>query len=163
MSICIIAMVVFAVMGIFSARYRRWAKEAFGCVSRRLTLRPCNTEFNQKVRAKITGKLMGRSPKAARFAHKHFEAISWVFTIVLILSLAYTSYAVYNLAVYGTCDPITGECVFVPDAPDCGCQNAECLENDNVECGPECACGDAGCEASLSSQTLYSSGSNIQL
>lgn len=156
MSICIAAMVVFAVMGIFSARYRRWAKEAFGCVSRRLTLRPCNTEFNQKVRAKITGKLMGRSPRAARFTHKHFEAISWVFTIVLFLSLAYSAYSVYNLAVYGTCDPITGQCVFNPNIPStasCGCEGlclcdqATCNSPEYLACNGDCSCQGMVCGA----------------
>jgi len=111
---CLVALVVLAFMSIFSAKYRSWTKEAFDCVARRLTLRPCRTSFNEKVKAKITGTLMKRNMGVARFTHKHFEAISWVFTIVMFVSLAYTAYGFYNLATIGTCDPITGNCIFNP-------------------------------------------------
>ena len=114
MSACLAALVVLAFMSLFSAKYRVWTREAFDCVARRLTLRPCETKFNQKVRAKITAKLMKRSPKLARITHKKFEAISWVFTIILFISLAYTVYGIGNLIVYGTCDPVTGNCIFNP-------------------------------------------------
>ncbi len=114
MSICLVALVVLAVLGIFSAKYRSWAREAFDCVSRRLTLRACRTGFNDKVRARITGTLMKRNMGVARFTHRHFEVISWVFTVVMFLSLAYTAYGFYNLSVYGTCDPVTGNCIFNP-------------------------------------------------
>ncbi|RLI97409.1 MAG: hypothetical protein DRO99_03035 [Candidatus Aenigmatarchaeota archaeon] len=114
MSACLIALVILAFMSVFSAKYRRWAREAFNCVARRVTLRPCNTTFNQKVKAKVTSRLMRRSMRFARFTYRHFEGISWVFTIVMFVSLAYTAYGFYNLAVLGTCDPITGDCIFNP-------------------------------------------------
>lgn len=57
---------------------------------------------------------MKRHMGLARFANRHFEAISWVFTIIMFVSLAYTAYGFYNLATLGTCDPITGNCVFNP-------------------------------------------------
>jgi hypothetical protein len=114
MSVCIVAMVVFAFCGIFSARYRRWFRQALGCVTRRLTLRPCNADFQTALKAKITSKLMNRHPKLAGFSYRHFEAISAVFTVVMFISLAYTAYGMYNLAVYGTCDPVTGNCIFNP-------------------------------------------------
>jgi thiol-disulfide isomerase/thioredoxin len=115
MSICIAALVVLAVLSTFSAKYRSWAREAFDCVVRRLTLRPCTTSFNDKVKAVITSSLMKRHMGLARFANRHFEAISWVFTIVMFVSLAYTAYGFYNLATVGTCDPANPEnCVFNP-------------------------------------------------
>jgi len=117
MSACLVALAVFAFMGLFSARYRVWAKEAFDCVARRLTLRPCETKFNQKVRAKVTAKLLKRHKGLARLTHRHFESISWVFTIILFISLAYTVYGLGNLVIYGTCDPVTGNCVFNPGNP----------------------------------------------
>jgi hypothetical protein len=138
MSICIAAMVVFAFMGIFSARYRRWAKEAMDCVGRRVTLRPCKTEFNQKVRAKLASKLLRKSPKAAKFAHSHFESISWIFTIILFVSLILTAGGLYNLFTYGTCDPANPDsCIFVTEEGAC-----------SLECNP-CICGlhEVGCEA----------------
>lgn len=116
MSACLVALFVLAVMGIFSARYRKWAKEAFDCVARRVTLRPCRTGFNEAVKAKVTSKLMARHPGFARFTHRHFELISWAFTALLFISLAYTVYSGYNIMAYGTCDPVSGMCAFSPGA-----------------------------------------------
>lgn len=100
--ICVIALIIFGILGIFSAKYRVYAKEAFYCVSRRITLRPCETKFDQKLKMKITGKLM-RIPRLARFVYRHFEAISWVFTITFITTTAYTVYSGYNYYLYGNC------------------------------------------------------------
>jgi hypothetical protein len=135
-------MVALAIMGLFSANYRVWAREAFDCVTRRLTLRPCRTGFNEKVKATVTSRLMKRSRRAARFTHRHFEAISWVFTIVMFVSLAYTVYGAYNLAVFGTCDPAhPDQCVFNPELPHCS--NPECTGLDHCFCdGTEVPCDD---------------------
>lgn len=118
--ICIIAFFVFAFLGIFSAKYRGYAKESFSCVFRRITLRPCETNFDQKVKMKIVSKMFTKSPRLARFTMKHFELLSWILTILTIISLAYSIYSIYNLAIYGTCDitnpdqciitEVTGKC-----------------------------------------------------
>ncbi len=63
---CLIALIVFSILGIFSATHRKLAKEAFDCVFRRITLRPCNTGFDQKIKGKIIGKLLNKSPKLAK-------------------------------------------------------------------------------------------------
>lgn len=117
MSLCLVALVVFAFLSIFSAKYRPWAREAFGCVGRMVTFRPCTTTFKQKARAKVTSAIMKRHLGLAKFTHKHFEAISWVFTIIFFLSLAYTVYGLGNLVIYGTCDPVSGDCIFNPMDP----------------------------------------------
>jgi hypothetical protein len=154
MSACLVALVILGVLSIFSAKYRPWAREAMDCVARRLVLRPCRTGFNEKVKAKVTSKLMRRSPGLARVAHRHFEAISWVFTISLFVSLAYSGYSVYNLAVHGTCDPANpDQCVFNPGLPACGspactgenhcfCGGVEVHCNEQVydDCGGDCSC-----------------------
>lgn len=102
--ICIIALFALAAMSIFSAKYRPWAKEAFECVFRRVTLRPCNTNFNQKIKSKIVGKLMKTHPNGAKCIFKHFEAISWMLTIILVVSLALAGVGVYNYVKYGNCN-----------------------------------------------------------
>ncbi len=118
MVICIVALVVLGFLGVFSAKYRKWAKEAASCVGRMATLRPCETGFDDKVKAAVTTALMDRHQGLARFAHRHFKAISWVFMIAFVLSLGYSVYAAYNLAVFGTCDPVNpGDCVFNPGEP----------------------------------------------
>jgi len=112
--ICFIALFIFTILGIFSAKYRTYAKEAFSCVFRRITLRPCTTGLDQKIKMKVTGKLM-RLPKLARFTYKHFEAIAWVFTIVFIVISGYLVYSAYNFYVYGDCNgPISDGGGFCP-------------------------------------------------
>ncbi len=158
MSACIAALLVLGFLSIFSAKYRSWTREAFDCVTRRLTLRPCRTGFNDKVRAKVTSKLMKRSPKAAKVAHKHFEAISWMFTVIMFVSLAYTAYGAYNLALYGTCDPANPDsCVFNPDLPECG--DPTCTALDHCLCnGVEVHCEEPIFEACNGDCTCVCSG-----
>ncbi len=104
MVLCIIAFFVFAVMSIFSAKYRPLAKEAFGCVFKTITLKPCDTGMDDRFKAEVVSALLKVSPGAARFTNKNFVAISWVFVILTIASFAYTAYGVYNFYFYGNCD-----------------------------------------------------------
>src|SRR3989344_5162086 len=85
--ICIIALVVFSIVGIFSATHRALAKEALDCVLRRVTFRPCNTGFDEKMKGMIVGRLLNRSVFAARFVKKYFEFISWGFIVLLTIRL----------------------------------------------------------------------------
>jgi len=110
--LCIVALVVFAVMAVFSAKYRPLALEAFECVARRVTLRPCETGLDQRIKAKVLAKILAHSPKAARLINQNFELLSWAFTILFFVSLAYSLLAVYNLYFFGTCTPENpGACV----------------------------------------------------
>jgi heme/copper-type cytochrome/quinol oxidase subunit 2 len=102
--ICIIALVVFGVLSIFSVSHRSLAKEAFDCVFRRVTFRPCTSGLDKRLKSNITGKLMKRSPKVAGQVYKHFELISWFFTILMIVSLIVSARGVYFLARYGNCN-----------------------------------------------------------
>jgi len=106
---------VLGVMSIFSAKYRSLAKEAASCVVRMTTLRPCETGFDDKVKAKVTSTLMVKHQGSARFIHKHFKTLSWAFTLIFVLSLGYSAYTAYNLVVFGTCDVANPQnCVFNP-------------------------------------------------
>jgi protein-disulfide isomerase len=102
--ICVIALVVFGILGIFSARYREVAKEAFECVFRRLTFRKCNSELDERLKSQITGKIMRRSPRIAGFIYKRFEIISWIFLILMIWSMIVSATSVYNYVKYGNCN-----------------------------------------------------------
>lgn len=104
MVVCIVALAVFAVLGIFSARYRKLAKDAFSCVKNMLLFQPCTTKLDEKIKSKVTSKLM-RLPTLARFFYKNFKIISWIFTIAFFVSMAYSAYGIYNLVVYGSCEP----------------------------------------------------------
>jgi hypothetical protein len=147
MVLCFVALFVFAFLGIFSMRYRRLAAEAFDCVFRSVTLRPCTSKLDERIKAKIVSKaLAGRMPRTAKFVNKYFTAISWVFVILTVVSLFFTIQGVYNYVAYGNCNgPHSSEfCVFNPLAntsPTCG--SAHCAENG-------CNCGglEANCTAS---------------
>jgi len=110
MVVCIIALIIFSIAGIWSAKYRQLAKESFGCVFRMMTFRPCISNIDEKIKAKITAKLM-KFPTMARFFYKNFKLLSWMFVITFFVSLAYSAYAIYNLVVYGNCEPGTGICI----------------------------------------------------
>ncbi len=113
--ICIIALVVFSILAIFSASYRPLAGESFDCVFRKVTFRKCRTNLDQRLKSKITGKLLTKSPLLARFVYKRFELLSWIFVILFIASLAYSAYGGYNYTLYGNCygpEDIGGFCIY---------------------------------------------------
>jgi thiol-disulfide isomerase/thioredoxin len=113
---CIIAFVVLAILGIFSATNRALAKEAFDCVLRRVTLRPCNTGFDEKMKAKILGTVIMRSERAAGFLSKYFELLSWIFFILMLASTIWAVRGLYLFYVTGSCNGLnaTAFCVFDP-------------------------------------------------
>jgi hypothetical protein len=152
MVICLIALIIFSFLGIFSVRYRRLAKEAFNCVFRRITLRPCETGFNKRMKMKIVSKSFKFSPKLSKVIYKYFEGLSWIFTILLVVSLVVSANGIYNLTTYGTCDPHSTECVFNPSAglscgsehcetEGCECEDVSCdTENNYLACEGDCDC-----------------------
>jgi protein-disulfide isomerase len=114
--LCIIAFVVLGILGIFSATNRALAKEAMDCVLRRVTLRPCNTGFDEKMKAKILGSIITRSEVAARVINKNFELLSWVFFILMLGSTVWAVRGVYLYYVTGSCNGLNQAafCVFDP-------------------------------------------------
>ena len=113
MVLCLVALVVFSFLSIFFARYRPLAKDAFDCFFRMVTLRPCKVQLDEKIKGKMTTKLM-KMPKVARFFYRHFKLLSWIFTLTFFVSLIYSGYSLYNLFVYGSCDPSSDVCVLTP-------------------------------------------------
>jgi hypothetical protein len=110
MVLCLVALVVFSFLSIFSAKYRRLARDAFDCVFRMITLRPCKVKLQEKIKLKLTSKFM-KTPRIARIFYKHFKILSWIFTIAFFASLIYSGYSIYNLLLYGSCDPSSDVCV----------------------------------------------------
>lgn len=130
---CIIALIVFGIMGIFSASHRALAKEAFGCVFRRVTFRPCNTGFQEKIKGKILSKLIVRSTFLAKMVNKHYEILSWIFFILMLGSTVWVFNGVYNFYVYGSCNGLneSGFCAFDPK----GENNKVTALGDTAVCG----------------------------
>lgn len=102
--ICIIAFAVFAVMSIFSAKYRPLAKEGLRCVFRTITLKPCDTGLDDRIKAGLVAGVMKYTPTGARLVNRHFTALSWLFVILTFVSMAYSVYGLYNFYYFGNCD-----------------------------------------------------------
>jgi len=114
MALCLVAMVVFSILGIFSAKWRKIAKESFQCVFKMIQFKPCDVQLEEKIKSKVTSKLM-KVPQLAKFFYKNFKVISWIFTIAFFASLFYTVYSLYNLFAFGSCSP-GSTCIFNPNA-----------------------------------------------
>ncbi|MFH0752411.1 MAG: hypothetical protein V1914_02320 [archaeon] len=102
--ICLLALPILAILGIFSATHRKIAAEAFDCVFRRITLRKCESSLDTRLKSSITATVMRRSPKTAGWIFKHFELISWIFLILMLISTFYSIQGVYNYVAYGNCN-----------------------------------------------------------
>jgi len=107
--VCIIALFVFSFLAIFSAKYRPLAREAFRCVFLKITFRPCDAKLDEKIKAGVVGTLMEKNSGLAKFVNVHFELLSFIFTILMIASLAYVLFGIYNYVMFGTCDPANPE------------------------------------------------------
>jgi protein-disulfide isomerase len=114
--LCFLGLLVLAILALFSARYRPLAREAFDCVFRRVTLRKCTTGLDKRLKAMVTGRLVASHPGAARFLHRHLEALAWLFVVLVVGSTANLGYGFYNYYRYGNCNGPTGTgfCVFDP-------------------------------------------------
>ena len=102
--LCAAGLVVFAVLGLVSLKYRYLAREAFHCVFRTVQLKPCDTGFDLRMRTKVTALLLNL-PRAARVWRRHHRVISTVFVLLLTTAFAYSAHTTYNLVLYGTCEP----------------------------------------------------------
>ena len=74
--ICIVAMIIAGILGIFSASYREIAKDAFNCVFKNLTLRKCDSGADQRLKTAITSK------KKMVFCFTHCDFISRILACV---------------------------------------------------------------------------------
>ncbi len=113
---CIIAFIVLSILGIFSASNRALAREALDCVLRRVTFRPCTTGFDEKMKAKILGKVIMRSESLARFISKNFEALAWFFFILMMAASIFFVRGLYLFYVTGSCNGLNQKafCAFDP-------------------------------------------------
>ena len=98
---------MFAILGVFSAKFRGYFFEALDCVFKRVTLRKCTTSFDNRMKVKIAVKISRWNRAAGSFVFKHFVALSWVITVLMVGSLLWSGYVamsgVYNWVAYGNC------------------------------------------------------------
>lgn len=102
--LCIAAFIVFALIGIFSAKYRGFAKEAWSCTAKRITFRPCDSSFGDKVKNKMLAKVLLKQPKLVKPADIAINVAAFLIVILTIWSLLVIVKSGLNLFVYGTCD-----------------------------------------------------------
>jgi len=171
--ICFIALIVFAILALFSAKYRAYFKEALDCVFRKATLRKCTTSFDKKMKMKVTSKISKRNKGFGRFVYKNFDILTWTITIVSIIIMIYSLWfgvlGVYNFYVFGNCNgPNNDEfCVYdvlsgidvpnpnvstasiVSTIPNSCDELGECVANctalDYEACNENCSCGQETC------------------
>jgi hypothetical protein len=106
---CIAAFIVLLVMGAVSAKYRRFARIAWGCTVRRVTFRPCDTTFKQDLKDHLLAPIAVRTPQLVKPASIGLEVVAWL----VILTTVWSGYTVVksglNLYVYGTCNKENAE------------------------------------------------------
>lgn len=106
---CIAAFVILLIISIFSAKYRNMAKKAWGCVAHRLTLRPCDTNFKQELKAKLLAHVAVRKPQYLKAASIAIEVAAFMVVALTVWSLYVVVKSGLNLYVYGTCNPSNAE------------------------------------------------------
>jgi hypothetical protein len=128
---CIVAAVVLSILGIFSASNRKLAAEALDCVFHRITFRPCTTGFDEKMKAKILGKVITRSEKSARWLNKHFELLAWIFFVIMLAATVMFVRGFVLFYTTGNCNGATSTafCVFDPTG-----ENTKTSSADNGAC-----------------------------
>ncbi|PIR46218.1 MAG: hypothetical protein COV07_04605 [Candidatus Vogelbacteria bacterium CG10_big_fil_rev_8_21_14_0_10_45_14] len=113
---CIASLIVLAILSIFSASHRPLAKLALDCVLKRVTFQPCNSDFKEQMQGRIVGALLRKAPPVARFVHKRFEFLAWVFVVLSVASLVWALWGGYNFYAWGSCNGrnVEGFCAFDP-------------------------------------------------
>jgi hypothetical protein len=82
-----------AVLGAFFPRYRPLISNAQRCFWDKLRLRPCQMEFDKKVKARLVSKLIKKDrPKLANFVNRYFELIMTIIGIIMIILIVYSLY-----------------------------------------------------------------------
>ena len=104
MVLCFIALIYFSIVGLFSARHRPMAKQAFDCVFRKMTLRKCEADFDRKTKIDLVARLLKVNPMLAKLVNIHFESIISVLTVLFVLSFFYSIYGFYNFVAFGNCE-----------------------------------------------------------
>ncbi|MBN2421536.1 hypothetical protein JXB27_04625 [Candidatus Woesearchaeota archaeon] len=113
MVLCLLALPVFAVLSIFSIKYKKLTKDALDCLFETVTFRKCKSGLDDRIRSDVTGTFLKYSPRTARFFYRNYRIISWIILILFIASAYYSAEGLYNYAKYGNCNGelSTGFCV----------------------------------------------------
>ncbi|MDP7116630.1 MAG: thioredoxin domain-containing protein [Candidatus Woesearchaeota archaeon] len=116
MALCLLALPIFALLGIFSLKYRKLTKDSLECLFKTVTLRKCESGLDERIKARITGSLFKHSTKTAKFVYHYYKPLTWIFIILIIWSVYEGSVGIYNYSAYGNCNgpESTGFCALDP-------------------------------------------------
>ena len=166
--ICIIALIVFGIMGIFSATHRKLALEAFDCVFRRITLRPCTSGLDKRLKSQIVGGILTKNKSIAKFTHRYFEIISWTILILSVASMVLVGISFYNFVKYGNCNGENSSafCIYkdIEGAfkTDESCTSSSC-KNTNCTCANASDCGKIHATCNETCYVSYSKDQNAPI
>ena len=104
MVLCLIALPLFAVLGVFSVRYRKLFLESLDCLCKKATFRPCKSGLDDRIKSKVSGSLLRYSPSLAKVFYKHYNIVALLFTGLLLWSLVVSGIGIYNYSYYGNCN-----------------------------------------------------------
>lgn len=106
--LCFVGLIVFGILGIFSATHRNTAREALSCIKDRATGSPCSTGFDEKYKAQTINFLMKHNMKLAGFVNRHFRLLNWIIFLIMAFLFVDLVISTYNYLIYGTCNPVAG-------------------------------------------------------
>lgn len=134
MVLCLLALPIFAFLGLFSLKYRKLSKDALQCLFRTVTLRKCESGLDDRIKAQITGKLLKFSPKTAGFFYKNYKLLSWLILMLFLWSLYQSSIGIYNYSQYGNCNgpEDVGFCIFDPTGENNGLSDIDIAVSSNI-------------------------------
>ncbi|MEK6973728.1 MAG: hypothetical protein AABW41_00565 [Nanoarchaeota archaeon] len=168
--ICLIALPIFAILSIFSVKYRKLTKESLNCLFKTVTFRKCDADLDNRVKAYISSKLM-KFPSLARIFYKNFKIITWILLIIMLVSTFYSARSAFYYAKYGSCNGphSTKFCILNPshtgqvhcdsehcDTNGCTCDNPKgnCTPENNANaCDGNCTCKAGTCSGNMQMKT----------
>jgi len=102
---CIAAFIILLLVGIVSAKYRRYAGKAWRCVWRKVTFRPCDTSFKEEIKGRLLARVAVKNPRLVKPVSVSLEIAAWLIVILTVWSLFVAVKSGVNLYVYSTCNP----------------------------------------------------------
>ncbi len=150
--ICLITLPVLAIMALFSATHRQLFFEALDCVFRKTTLRKCQSGLDERLKTKISGALISRNQRIGNFVLKRFEILSFIFMVLMLLSLIFSAQGVYNYIKHGNCNGVDSQefCILnLGEEKGINCDSENCAEDGcdkYTKCNGDCNCSEGVCE-----------------
>jgi hypothetical protein len=100
-----------SLLGLFFPKYRPLIHESWRCFWYKLRLRPCEMEFDKKVKATIVSKLIKRDrEKLANFVNKYFDLALTIFGLLIMALMIYSTWLFIKWVIIGNSPCSDGTC-----------------------------------------------------